>query len=171
MLLQKNGLQKRNPSIAVVATLFGDKEDVAWLEENNLVDWAEGLDEQSRPGTFDDSQQRTIALGLNKKRPLLIIQGPPGTGKTGLLKELIVLAVQQGERVFVTAPTNAAVDNMVEKLSNIGLDIVRVGNPARISSTVASKSLGELVKSKLSNFVMEIERKKSDLRKDLRHCL
>nr|POF16083.1 dna-binding protein smubp-2 [Quercus suber] len=171
MLLQKNGLQKRNPSIAVVATLFGDKEDVAWLEENNLVDWAEGLDEQSRPGTFDDSQRRTIALGLNKKRPLLIIQGPPGTGKTGLLKELIVLAVQQGERVFVTAPTNAAVDNMVEKLSNIGLDIVRVGNPARISSTVASKSLGELVKSKLSNFVMEIERKKSDLRKDLRHCL
>lgn len=171
MLLQKNGLQKRNPSIAVVATLFGDKEDVAWLEDNNLVDWAEGLDEQSRPGTFDDSQQRTIALGLNKKRPLLIIQGPPGTGKTGLLKELIVLAVQQGERVLVTAPTNAAVDNMVEKLSNIGLDIVRVGNPARISSTVASKSLGELVKSKLSNFVMEIERKKSDLRKDLRHCL
>ncbi|KAK9994956.1 hypothetical protein SO802_024659 [Lithocarpus litseifolius] len=171
MLLQKNGLQKRNPSIAVVATLFGDKEDVAWLEENNLVDWAEGLDEQSRPGTFDDSQQRTIAFGLNKKRPLLIIQGPPGTGKTGLLKELIVLAVQQGERVFVTAPTNAAVDNMVEKLSNIGLDIVRVGNPARISSTVASKSLGELVKSKLSNFVTEIERKKSDLRKDLRHCL
>ncbi|XP_075648492.1 DNA polymerase alpha-associated DNA helicase A [Castanea sativa] len=171
MLLQKNGLQKRNPSIAAVATLFGDKEDVAWLEENNLVDWAEGLDEQSRPGSFDDSQQRTIALGLNKKRPLLIIQGPPGTGKTGLLKELIVLAVQQGERVLVTAPTNAAVDNMVEKLSNIGLDIVRVGNPARISSTVASKSLGELVKSKLSNFVMEIERKKSDLRKDLGHCL
>jgi superfamily I DNA and/or RNA helicase len=172
MMLQKNGLQKRNPSIAVVATLFGDKEDVAWLDENNFADWAEEeLAGQSRTGTFDDSQQRAIALGLNKKRPILIIQGPPGTGKTGLLKELIVLAVQQGERVLVTAPTNAAVDNMVEKLSNIGLDIVRVGNPARISSTVASKSLGELVKSKLANFQMEIERKKSDLRKDLRHCL
>lgn len=172
MLLQKNGLQKKNPSIAVVATLFGDKEDVAWLEENDLVDWAEvGLDELLESGAYDDSQRRAIALGLNKKRPILIIQGPPGTGKTVLLKELIALAVQQGERVLVTAPTNAAVDNMVEKLSNIGVNIVRVGNPARISSAVASKSLGEIVKSKLENFLTEFERKKSDLRKDLRHCL
>ncbi|KAG5222678.1 DNA-binding protein [Salix suchowensis] len=95
MLLQKNGLHKKNPSIAVVATLFAD------------------FDERlGKP--FDDSQQRAITLGLNKKRPLLIIQGPPGTGTVG-----------QGERVLVTAPTNAAVDNM----------------------------------------------KKSDLRKDLSHCL
>lgn len=172
MLLQKNGLQKKNPSIAVVATLFGDKEDVAWLGENDLVDWAEvGLDELLESGAYDDSQRRAIALGLNKKRPILIIQGPPGTGKTVLLKELIALAVQQGERVLVTAPTNAAVDNMVEKLSNIGVNIVRVGNPARISSAVASKSLGEIVNSKLENFLTEFERKKSDLRKDLRHCL
>lgn len=172
MLLQKNGLQKKNPSIAVVATLFGDKEDVAWLEENDLVDWAEvGLDELLESGAYDDSQRRAIALGLNKKRPILIIQGPPGTGKTVLLKELIALAVQQGERVLITAPTNAAVDNMVEKLSNIGVNIVRVGNPARISSAVASKSLGEIVNSKLENFLTEFERKKSDLRKDLRYCL
>ncbi|XP_059460447.1 uncharacterized protein LOC132189693 isoform X1 [Corylus avellana] len=172
MLLQKNGLWKKNPSIAVVATLFGDKEDVEWLEENNLADWdEEELDGVLMTGTFDDSQERTIALGLNKKRPLLIIQGPPGTGKTCLLKELIALSVQRGERVLVTAHTNAAVDNMVEKLSDIGLDIVRVGNPARISTTVASKSLAEIVKSKLSSFQAEFERKKSDLRKDLSHCL
>ncbi|XP_057969946.1 uncharacterized protein LOC131159229 isoform X2 [Malania oleifera] len=172
MLLQKNGLQKKNPSIAVVATLFGDEGDVSWLEENQLTDWAEaeynGLLER---GTYDDSQRRAIALGFNKKRPLLIVQGPPGTGKSGLLKELIILAIQQGERVLVTAPTNAAVDNMVEILSNIGVNIVRVGNPARISTAVASKSLVELVNSKLANYRAEFERKKSDLRKDLRHCL
>lgn len=172
MLLQKNGLRKKNPSTAVVVTVFGDKEDVAWLEENGLVDWAEvDLDEQLKSEAYDDSQRRAIALGLNKKRPILIVQGPPGTGKTGLLKELIALAVQQGERVLVTAPTNAAVDNMVEKLSNIGLSIVRVGNPARISSAVASKSLGEVVNAKLESFLTEFERKKSDLRKDLRLCL
>ncbi|XP_065852325.1 uncharacterized protein [Euphorbia lathyris] len=172
MLLQKNGLQKKNPSIAVVATLFGDKEDVAWLEENDLADWnAVDMDGSFGSIKFDDSQRSAIALGLNKKRPLMIIQGPPGTGKSGLLKELILRAVQQGERVLVTAPTNAAVDNMVEKLSNVGLDIVRVGNPARISSTVASKSLGDIVNSKLATFKMEFERKKSDLRLDLRYCL
>ncbi|KAH7571551.1 hypothetical protein ACOSQ2_014396 [Xanthoceras sorbifolium] len=172
MMLQKNGLQKKNPSIAAVATLFGDNKDIAWLEENDLAEWAEvKLNGQLRNGTFDDSQKGAIALGLNKKCPVLIIQGPPGTGKTGLLRELIALAVQQGERVLVTAPTNSAVDNMVEKLSNIGLNIVRVGNPARISPAVASKSLGEIVNSKLASFLAEFERKKSDLRRDLRHCL
>ncbi|KAK7393761.1 hypothetical protein VNO78_22325 [Psophocarpus tetragonolobus] len=172
MLLQKNGLRKKNPSISVVATLFGDKEDVAWLEKNHLADWAEEkLDGILGSEILDDSQQRAIALGLNKKRPVLVIQGPPGTGKTGLLKQLIACAVQRGERVLVTAPTNAAVDNMVEKLSNVGLNIVRVGNPARISKTVGSKSLEEIVNAKLASFREEYERKKSDLRKDLRHCL
>ncbi|WOL09489.1 DNA-binding protein SMUBP-2 [Canna indica] len=171
MLLQKNGLQKRNPSIAIVATLFGNKEDIMWLEQNNLIEWNQETIDGLIDGKFDESQIKAIALGLNKKRPILVLQGPPGTGKTGLLKELINLAVQQGERVLVTAPTNAAVDNMVEKLSNIGLNIVRVGNPARISKTVASKSLGEIVNDKLASFKKEFERKKSDLRKDLRLCL
>ncbi|KAF6141809.1 hypothetical protein GIB67_031876 [Kingdonia uniflora] len=172
MLLQKNGLQKKNPAIAIVATLFGVKEDIAWLEQNNLADWNEiEIDGIHDDGVYDSSQVRAISLGMNKKRPVLVIEGPPGTGKTGLLTELIARTVLQGERVLVTAPTNAAVDNMVDKLSNIGLNIVRVGNPARISKAVASKSLGELVNSKLETFLKEFERKKADLRRDLRHCL
>ncbi|XP_052195926.1 uncharacterized protein LOC127803596 [Diospyros lotus] len=172
MMLQKKGLHKKNPSIAVVATLFGEKEDITWLEENHLADWGEiELDGLLDRKNYDESQRRAIGLGLNRKRPILIIQGPPGTGKTSLLKELIDLAVRQGERVLVTAPTNAAVDNMVEKLSNVGVDIVRVGNPARISPAVASKSLIEIVNTKLASFRQEFERKKSDLRKDLGHCL
>lgn len=172
MLLQKNGLRKKNPSIAVVATLFGDREDFAWLEKNHIGDWGEeNINGLLGSESFDNSQQRAIALGLNKNRPVLVIQGPPGTGKTGLLKQLIAYAVQRGERVLVTAPTNAAIDNMVEKLSNIGLNIVRVGNPARISKTVGSKSLGEIVNAKLGSFRAEYERKKSDLRRDLRYCL
>lgn len=172
MMLKKKGLQKRNPSIAVVTTLFGDSEDVRLLQENHLVDWTEVelnglLDSKS----YDASQRRAIALGLNKMRPVLIIHGPPGTGKTGLLKEIISLAVNQGERVLVTAPTNSAVDNMVEKLSDSGVKIVRVGNPVRISQVVASKSLVHIVNAKLADFQAEIERKKSNLRKDLKHCL
>ncbi|EPS71817.1 hypothetical protein M569_02942, partial [Genlisea aurea] len=173
MMLQKKGLQKRNPSISVVATLFGDKEDVSWMEENDVVDWGEEEVDQllDSSKSFDPSQLRAIRLGLNKKRPVLVIQGPPGTGKSGVLKQLISLVVRRGERVLVTAPTNAAVDNMVEKLLGIGADIVRVGNPARISPSVSSKSLVEIVNGRLADFKSEFERKKSDLRKDLSHCL
>ncbi|XP_071711407.1 DNA polymerase alpha-associated DNA helicase A [Rutidosis leptorrhynchoides] len=172
MMLQKKGLHKNNPSIAVVATLFGDKDDVTWLEDNDFTDWGEAKpDETKYKQNFDSAQKRAIALGLNQKRPVMVVQGPPGTGKTGMLKELIALAVEQGERVLVTAPTNAAVDNMVEKLSGLGINIVRFGNPSRISPVVVSKSLVEIVNSKLSTFRAELERKRSNLRKDLRQCL
>lgn len=176
ILLQRKGLQKTNASIGVVATLFGDKEDMTMLEQNNLTDWGESaIQDDGLLGKykydFDASQSQAITLGLNKKRPVLVIQGPPGTGKTGLLSYLIDCAVRQGERVLVTAPSNAAVDNMVEKLSGTGLNIVRFGNPARISPSVSSKSLGELVKTRLEKFTQEFQRKKSNLRKDLKHCI
>ncbi|WVZ71375.1 hypothetical protein U9M48_019967 [Paspalum notatum var. saurae] len=176
MLLQKRGLQKRNASIAVVATLFGEKEDVMKLEQNNLVDWggSEVLDDglfEKYNYNFDPTQSKALALALNKKRPVLVIQGPPGTGKTGLLSYLIACVVRRGERVLVTAPSNAAVDNIVEKLSSTGLNIVRVGNPSRISPSVSSQSLGQIVTRRLEKFTEEFERKKSDLRKDLKHCI
>ncbi|OEL19929.1 DNA-binding protein SMUBP-2 [Dichanthelium oligosanthes] len=176
MLLQKRGLEKRNACIGVVATLFGDKEDVMKLEQNNLIDWggSEVCDEallERHTYNFDTSQSKALALALNKKRPVLVIQGPPGTGKTGLLSYLIACVVRRGERVLITAPSNAAIDNMVEKLSGTGLNIVRVGNPSRISPSVASRSLGEIVTRRLEKFTEEFERKKSDLRKDLKHCI
>ncbi|CAO2047821.1 unnamed protein product [Urochloa humidicola] len=174
LLLQRNGLQKDNVSIGVVATLFGDSKDVVKMAKNNLTDW----DESSGPGlslseryAYDASQLKALKLGLNKKRPVLIIQGPPGTGKTVLLTEIIVRAVKQGERVLVTAPSNAAVDKMVESLSSTGLNVVRVGNPVRLSPSVASKSLGEIVNDRLRQFRKELERKRTDLRKDLRQCI
>ncbi|XP_068650365.1 DNA polymerase alpha-associated DNA helicase A isoform X2 [Aristolochia californica] len=170
MLLQKRGLRKKNPSIAIVTTLFG--EDVKWLAHSQMGEWGEEkLQGLAHSGAYDRSQLKAIALGTDKNQPLLAIQGPPGTGKTGVLKEIIVRAVQQSEQVLMTAPTNAAVDNMVERLSDSGLDIVRVGNPARISTTVASRSLAEVVNVRLASFRKEFERKKADLRKDLRHCL
>lgn len=172
MLLEKHGLQKKNPSIAVVATIFGDADDLKLLQQNKVADWhGRKLDDIIESGEYDESQLKALCLGLNRKRPVLLIQGPPGTGKTGLLKRLIVLAVHQGERVLVTAPTNAAVDNLVDKLSSSGLTIVRVGNPARISPVVASKSLAEIVNDKLKTYREDLERKKEDLRRDLRQCL
>ena len=78
MLLQRNGLQKSNASIGVVATLFGDSKDVMKMEQNCLIDWGESSlpdPRLSERHAFDDSQLRALSLGLNKKRPVLVIQG------------------------------------------------------------------------------------------------
>ncbi len=61
-----------------------------------------------------------------------IIHGPPGTGKTTVLIEVILQTVKQGGRVLASAPSNIAVDNIVEKLLPWNLRVVRMGHPARI---------------------------------------
>lgn len=61
-----------------------------------------------------------------------LVHGPPGTGKTTVLVEVILQAVKRGARVLASAPSNIAVDNMVEKLLKWDLRIVRMGHPARI---------------------------------------
>jgi ATP-dependent RNA/DNA helicase IGHMBP2 len=70
-----------------------------------------------------------------------IIHGPPGTGKTTTLVEGIVRTVKQEKQVLVCAPSNAAIDLLVEKLSERGLNVLRLGHPARVTEQTLSKTL------------------------------
>lgn len=72
---------------------------------------------------------------------LAIIHGPPGTGKTHTLIRTIVQSLKHEKQVLVTAPSNLAVDLLVEKLALSGVDVVRIGHPARISEVVLQRSL------------------------------
>ncbi|MEZ6134017.1 MAG: AAA domain-containing protein [Pirellulaceae bacterium] len=63
-------------------------------------------------------------------RDLAIIHGPPGTGKTTTLAEIVYQAVQGGHRVLACAPSNTAVDNLLERLVAIMPSVIRVGHPA-----------------------------------------
>lgn len=73
---------------------------------------------------------------------LAIIHGPPGTGKTTTLVQAIkALVKQNNEKVLVVAPSNTAVDLLSEKLHNEGLNVLRVGNPARVSDELMSLTL------------------------------
>ncbi len=65
-----------------------------------------------------------------------IIHGPPGTGKTTTVVELIRQAVARGERVLACAPSNLAVDNLLERLVAApefrATAVIRIGHPARV---------------------------------------
>ena len=73
----------------------------------------------------------------------MLVHGPPGTGKTTVLVELIRRAAARGEKVLAAAPSNLAVDNLVERLVEIGVDVVRVGHPARVLPAVVEHTLDE----------------------------
>ena len=79
---------------------------------------------------------------------LAIVHGPPGTGKTTTLVQAIKALIQkEHQQILVAAPSNAAVDLLSEKLSDEGLNVVRVGNPARVNEkqmllTLDSKMAG-----------------------------
>ena len=60
-----------------------------------------------------------------------LVHGPPGTGKTTVLVEIVRQHASRGDRVLATAPSNIAVDNILEKLLGVGLRVVRLGHPAR----------------------------------------
>jgi ATP-dependent RNA/DNA helicase IGHMBP2 len=90
---------------------------------------------------LNDSQQSAVNKILMANE-LAIVHGPPGTGKTTTLVEAIkALLKQDKKQILVVAPSNTAVDLLSEKLSDQGLNVLRVGNPARVSERLMSLTL------------------------------
>ena len=90
---------------------------------------------------LNDSQQAAVSRILSANE-LAIVHGPPGTGKTTTLVQAVKALIQQDHRqVLVVAPSNTAVDLLSEKLSDEGLNVLRVGNPARVSDRLMALTL------------------------------
>lgn len=73
----------------------------------------------------------SFALGNNG---YYSIQGPPGTGKTYTAAHLVKSIVAMGQRILITADSNAAVDHLVRKLIELGEEPLRIGNPIRVNA-------------------------------------
>ncbi|KAG8438210.1 hypothetical protein GDO86_008772 [Hymenochirus boettgeri] len=116
---------------------------------------------QSRPLEFfnlalDDSQKAAVIFSL-KQREVAIIHGPPGTGKTTTVVEIILQAVKQGLKVLCCAPSNVAVDNLVERLAVYKEKILRLGHPARLLQSLQHHSLDAvLARSDNAHIVADI---------------
>ena len=81
--------------------------------------------------TLNPSQQEAVRFALTA-RDVAILHGPPGTGKTTTVVELIRQAVRRGDKVLACAPSNLAVDNLLERLVAGGEKVLRLGHPARV---------------------------------------
>eukprot|EP00092_Neocalanus_flemingeri_P015084 GFUD01016295.1.p1 GENE.GFUD01016295.1~~GFUD01016295.1.p1 ORF type:complete len:986 (-),score=401.27 GFUD01016295.1:749-3706(-) len=95
---------------------------------------------------LDSSQREAVEFCL-KQKELGVVHGPPGTGKTTTVVEIIRQAVKMGDKVLVCAPSNVAVDNLVERLVKEKVKVVRLGHPARVSSQLQKHSLDALISS------------------------
>jgi serine/threonine protein kinase len=77
---------------------------------------------------MDEDKKRAIELAMGNSG-MMIVEGPPGTGKTRFIAELVYQVVRSDprKRVLIASQTNAAVDNALERISEVGLtNVVRL---------------------------------------------
>ncbi|XP_050753513.1 DNA-binding protein SMUBP-2 [Gymnogyps californianus] len=137
------------PASDLIHVLFFSSDPSAFSETKPLKLYNDSL---------DASQREAVSFSL-AQRELAIVHGPPGTGKTTTLVEIILQAVQQGLKVLCCAPSNVAVDNLVERLAGYKARILRLGHPARLLEPIQQHSLDAvLARGDNAQIVMDIRK-------------
>jgi ATP-dependent RNA/DNA helicase IGHMBP2 len=104
-----------------------------------------------QPTLVDDprlnERQRLAASRALSAAPVALVHGPPGTGKTEVLAAIAQAELARGGTVLACAASNAAVDNLVQRLAARGLDPIRLGHPARVHPDVVGHTLDARVEA------------------------
>jgi superfamily I DNA and/or RNA helicase len=117
---------------------------------------------------LNESQEGALQKVLNA-RDVAFIHGPPGTGKTTTIVQAIKQTVASEGQVLVCAPSNAAVDLLVDKLSGQGLNVLRIGHPARVTEQSLSKTLDARIAMHENYHELRSLRKKMEHTRQLAH--
>ncbi|AMR32980.1 DNA helicase [Mucilaginibacter sp. PAMC 26640] len=128
--LKQAALLASQPEGKLIRILTGQAEP-SFVEQVTVIDTS-GL----------NTCQKAAAEQIVAAKDLAIVHGPPGTGKTTTLVQAIKNLITQGDqKVLVVAPSNTAVDLLSEKLAGEGLNVLRIGNPSRVSERLTSLTL------------------------------
>ena len=85
-----------------------------------------------------NSRQDSAVNRVLAARDTAVVHGPPGTVKTTTLVEAIYETLHRESQVMVCAQSNTAVDWIAEKLTDRGIDVLRIGNHARVNDKMLS---------------------------------
>ncbi|KAK7743988.1 DNA replication endonuclease-helicase Dna2 [Diatrype stigma] len=86
-------------------------------------------------GSLNVDQRAAIAKVMSANDYALVL-GMPGTGKTTTIAHIIRALVCQGKSVLLTSYTHSAVDNILLKLKNDQIPILRLGAPVKVHPEV-----------------------------------
>ena len=126
-------------------------------KKNRDVPYISYIDEN-----LNGSQKEAIENALSCEN-FFLIHGPFGTGKTRTLVELISQETRQGHKVLATAESNAAVDNILERLmDNKKLTLTRLGHPQRVSKHNITQTLAYKAENHKLNRKIKKAHKKID---------
>ncbi len=121
-------------------TRLADFRDISLKEKSPSSEKINANDIRWCDECLNASQKEAVRKALSAK-DIILVHGPPGTGKTTALVEIIRQSVLRKQSVFVAAPSNTACDNVLERLIEKGLNVIRLGHPARIAVSLREHTL------------------------------
>ena len=109
-------------------------------------------------GDLNKEQREAVAAALSAP-DFSVILGPPGTGKTAVIVETLVQLAREGKRALAVSVTNTAVDNIVERLLDLGHRFeIRFGNWYKIRERAMEVALINLVTNEEDRALAAVER-------------
>lgn len=168
LLFDENSYEEMQQALKQAATLY-EKTPLIQILTGDRKPTSETLAVPYVNNRLNISQQAAVNNILSAN-DLAIVHGPPGTGKTTTLVQAIKAIWQLTEKqILVVAPSNTAVDLLSEKLSDEGLNVLRVGNPARVSERLMSLTLDARVAAHTDLKELKRLRKQANEFRDMAH--
>lgn len=141
LLFDENSYREMN--IALDKVLKADNNRLAHLRNVLYSLQPAAFDKADSSITSDklNASQNAAVQKIVAAKDIAIIHGPPGTGKTTTLVQAISETLKTEKQVLVCSASNTAVDLLTERLHREGVNVLRLGNPARISEEVLMNTL------------------------------